>query len=696
MKKSLMTLMFMAFAMTMMAVPAKRGLSKTLTLADGTQVIATLVGDEHGHWMQAQDGTCYVKGKQGYVEVSRETVMGKRQARIDAKYAKRRAVYATTSDGLGEKGTMSRGAVPSIGEYTIPVVMVQFSDVKFKSTTTVEKMTRFYNQEGYKEESGCKGSVRDYFKSQSGGQFIPTFDVVGIVTLTKASTYYGKDKSEDEIDINMDQLPGDVISAAISQLGVDFSKYVVPAGDSYHKQGVPLMCMLYAGQGEATGGSDDSIWPCEWDAEEDPAGQGTYSNVHFNSFFVGNELLDNKLMGMAVFCHEFGHALGLPDFYVTDYSYESDDPFGHWSIMDTGAYVDDECRAPMGYNAYEKSYMGWLELKEIGDAKEVTLQSPFGLAENSAYIIRHSLSESFIFENRQPGDWYPSTFGSGLLVSRINYSYNAWNTNTLNNTQSKKRACALTADGAKMNYSASYKNLYGNGKNLINTLKTYSGSSKTIGITAITKNADGTIKLSLNESDTPTGDYLFYESFDNCNGTGANDDNWGSSVAGKSSTFIPDNDGWESVAYYGGSHCARFGSGKTVGIATTPAIKLTNDATLTFRAAAWSSDGTALSLSAEGATIVFEPEQLTMKRSQWTDYTVKVSGSGTARIVFRPSKRFFLDEVLLKASTTGIETVNAVAAPKTGVYTLDGRYMGTDDTALPHGLYIVNGKKMVK
>ena len=335
-------------------------------------------------------------------------------------------------------------------------------------------------------------------------------------------------------------------------------------------------------------------------------------------------------------------------------------------------------------------------LKEIGDAKEVTLQSPFGLAENSAYIIRHSQTESFIFENRQPGDWYPSTFGSGLLVTRINYSYNAWNTNTLNNTQSKKRACVLTANGAKMDYSASAGNLYGNGKNLINTLKTYSGSSKTIGITAVTKNADGTIKLSLKESDTPTGDYLFYESFDNCNGTGANDDNWGSSVAGKSSTFIPDNDGWESVAYYGGSQCARFGSGKTVGVATTPAIKLTNDATLTFRAAAWSSDGTALSLSAEGATIVFEPEQLTMKRSQWTDYTVKVSGSGTARIVFRPSKRFFLDEVLLKASTTGIETVNAVAAPKTGVYTLDGRYMGTDDTALPHGLYIVNGKKMVK
>ena len=216
MKKTLLTLTLMAMTMTMMAVPAKRGQWTTIRLANGTEVRAELKGDEHQHWMQAADGTCYAPTADGVYEVSTAEVMqARRQARLAAKYAKRKAIYASTSDGLGKKGTMSRGSVPSIGEYTIPVVMVQFSDKKFKSTTTVEKMTRYYNEEGYKDESGCKGSMRDYFKAQSSGQFVPTFDVVGIVTLSNNYSYYGKN-DRDGNDQNLDALPADVVSAAIN------------------------------------------------------------------------------------------------------------------------------------------------------------------------------------------------------------------------------------------------------------------------------------------------------------------------------------------------------------------------------------------------------------------------------------------------------------------------------------------------
>ena len=481
-----------------MAIPVKRGMWSTIKLADGSEVKVERVGDEHGSWLCAANGTCYVKDATGlYVQADAEELCAKRLARYNQRRAKRRAIYASTSDGLGKKGTMSRGAVPSIGSYSIPVVMVQFSDVKFQSTTTVEKMMRYYNEEGYQED-GCAGSVRDYFKAQSGGQFVPTFDVVGIVTLSKEHTYYGKDNSEDEIDVHLDELPGDVIDAAINQLGVNFSQYVVPAGDSYHKAGVPLMAMFYAGRGQATeySNADNYLWPCEWDDVEDPVAQGTYHNIHFNSFFVGNELYTGgtQLMGMGTFCHEFGHALGLPDFYCTDYSYEEDDAFGMWSIMDTGGYEGDTY-APMGYNAYEKSYMGWLEMKEIGDATEVILQSPLGTAENSAYIIRNSSTETFIFENRQPGTFYPEEYGSGLLVIRIAYSYNQWNNNTLNNTQTKKRACVLTANGEKLYYSASNGNLYGGNKKSISSLKTLNGATQKVNITNIVKNNDGTITL---------------------------------------------------------------------------------------------------------------------------------------------------------------------------------------------------------
>ena len=121
MRKFFFVLSLLIVTLTISAVPAKPGLWKTITLSNGTEVRAQLVGDEHGHWMQAADGTCYVMKDGVYEQVDRQVLVQKRQARMNMKAAKRKAIYASTSDGLGEKGTMSRGAVQSIGEYTIPV-----------------------------------------------------------------------------------------------------------------------------------------------------------------------------------------------------------------------------------------------------------------------------------------------------------------------------------------------------------------------------------------------------------------------------------------------------------------------------------------------------------------------------------------------------------------------------------------------
>ena len=500
MKRLILVLSLLATVSTLMAIPAKRGRWSTITLSDGREVRVEHVGDEYAHWLRAADGTCYVQSGASYVQADPTAMQAKQQRRL---HNKLQVIYASTSDGLGQKGRMSLGAIPSIGEYTIPLVMVQFPDLKFKSSTTVEKMWRYYNEEGYHDEEGAVGSVRDYFKAQSGGQFIPTFDVVGIVTLPHSYQYYGANDREGN-DKNLYQLPGDVIAAAASQLGVDFAPYVVPAADENHAEGVPLLAMFYAGKGEATEDySSDYLWPCEWEAEEDRIGKGTYNGVHFNSFLIGNELLGDKLMGMSVFCHEFSHALGLPDFYCTDYYYGFDDPFGLWSLMDSGVYVDDECRMPTAYTAYEKSFLGWLELKELGKTGVVTLQSPDGIAENSAYIVRNSTYETFIFENHQSGTWSPLSFGSGVLVTRIAYDKKAWEDNTITRIQTMKRACVVTADGERMYYSASPSNLYGNDVNAINQLWTVNKTLKNIGIKRITKNDDGTITLVMTEEHAP-------------------------------------------------------------------------------------------------------------------------------------------------------------------------------------------------
>ena len=60
MKRQLTTILLTIIAVTAMAIPAKRGFWKTITLVDGTQVRAELRGDEHMHYMQDAQGNKYV------------------------------------------------------------------------------------------------------------------------------------------------------------------------------------------------------------------------------------------------------------------------------------------------------------------------------------------------------------------------------------------------------------------------------------------------------------------------------------------------------------------------------------------------------------------------------------------------------------------------------------------------------------
>lgn len=389
--------------------------------------------------------------------------------------ARPRVIGVSTGDGLGKYGQSGTGGVNSIGKYKIPVIMAQFPDLKFKNTTTVAKMTRYYNEKGYHDEPLCVGSARDYFLSQSRGMFDPEFEVVGIVTLPKSYKEYGGNVGGR--DKNVTGMVKDAVAEAVKQ-NVKFQKFVVNGA-------VPLVAVLYAGRGEATEPAEtgsDYVWPQEFDVNTEMSG------FYVNSYFVGNELdHSGELMGMGIFCHEFGHALGLPDFYPTDQSYSGDDAFGAWSIMDGGAYVN-KCRAPEGYTAYERSVMGWLKLPELKDPQSVTLDTYDTENGQPAVLIRNDSRESFILENRQPGTWYPSQQGSGLLLMRIAYNRQEWNWNIPNNIQSKKRAMVVAASNRHMYYDALPQDLYGNGVDEIKTFKLFNGSLMTSKpVTNITK-----------------------------------------------------------------------------------------------------------------------------------------------------------------------------------------------------------------
>ena len=497
-----------------------------MTQSDGTVVYVKLFGEWRTEFYITLDGQVLVRGKNkdlcyarledGHL-ISSDIVAHEQNARTSEEKAfindnrltpemaastvvrmhaapkgQRRATYASTDDGLGKYGQRSNGAVPSIGDVVIPVILAEFSDVKFQDFTTIEKMERFYNEEGYSDESGCVGSVRDYFIAQSGGMFRPRFEVVGKVTLNQTAAHYGNnDNSRGYVEVTRDAM------AAAARAGVKFSKYVQDGS-------VPLVAVLYAGQGEATGGGDDTLWPCEYDVNT------TMSGVHVNALFIGNEQAgDGTLMGMGTFCHEFGHALGLPDFYVTNYGH-NEVTMGQWSIMCSGSYLPDaHARAPIGYTAYERSYMGWLDIPELTEADNIVLY-PFGSDNGpTAVLIRNDRDESeyFILEHRAPGTWYPSKFGNGLFVTHVTYDATSWRYNNPNNVAGALRMTYISASNSKSGGNASelFPGTNNNKKSITTTstpaMTLFNGTKLNKPVYNITREKDGTVSLSYLDPD---------------------------------------------------------------------------------------------------------------------------------------------------------------------------------------------------
>lgn len=718
MKKLSITLLLFAMSAMTFAVPARRGLSKTVTLADGTQVKVELRGDEHGHYWQSADGVRYVASetngiyKVADMEAIRRNASARRKT-MSAVRAKKMAKAAKTS-GAAKASPAYTGTKKGL------LILAQFPDKKFESSHNLALYKQIVNGQDYSDASlGFRGSVRDYFHDQSDGQFDFDIDVVGPVTVSKNYAYYGGNNLYGD-----DNHPEEMVAEAckLADATVNFKDYDWD-GDGE----VDQIFVLYAGHGEASWDDEDTIWPHAWELKDGADITLTLDGVRINSYACSCELgSDGKIDGIGTICHEFSHCFGLMDMYDTSYSGN----FGmcSWSLMDSGGYNSNGF-VPAGYTSFEKMSVGWKQPIEMTGDMEVKNLKPYSDG-GEAYILYNEANrnEFFLLENRQNVGWDAGLEDYGLLAIHVDYDAGVWAYNEVNTTvdtysaNNHQRCTVIPADGVyDSEWYEGIEYFYGSGDpfkqatatSLTNSTKYASlYNANTDGtkrmnksVTDITLNSDRTMSFNLkfddtggNSGDNPSpGESLFYESFNDCDGTGGNDDLWSGSIA--QGTFSPDNGGWSSSSSFGANQCAKFGSNKNQGKVTTPSFTVNGTATFTFRAAPWASDGTLLTLSvSSGATI--SPSSFTMKSNQWTDFTATITGTGNVKVTFTPTKRFFLDEVKASApSQTGIKGITTNPSDKRAdnkIYTLDGRFIGTDASVLPHGIYVIGGKKIVK
>ena len=199
MKKVSIILMLLSMAIsTAIAIPAKRGLWKTLTLANGSEVKAMLMGDEFGHFWKAEDGKCYISNGESYELVNTSVFAKKTRALRKQANAKRTKKFLDMNIGsyFGKKKGL--------------IILVNFNDVKFNAQHTNELYQKIANKEGY-NEGNFKGSIADYFKAQSRGLFELNFDIVGPVTVSKSVRNYGGNDSQGN-----DKHPGEMVVEAVT------------------------------------------------------------------------------------------------------------------------------------------------------------------------------------------------------------------------------------------------------------------------------------------------------------------------------------------------------------------------------------------------------------------------------------------------------------------------------------------------
>ena len=698
MKKALLLLaVLFTAALSLHAVPAKRGVWRTITLADGTSVKVEQVGDEHFHCLQAADGTRYRydSDADAYCVF---TAMEQQQAQTRARARRVRSQAYTASRRTAADKSIFQGTKRAL------VILAQFTDSKFADGHDVELYKQIVNGENY-TENGFKGSVRDYFRAQSGGAFDLQFDVVGICQLAHEYAYYGKDNRYEGDDIN----PGKMIAEACTwahQQGVDFSQYDWD-NDGY----VEEVFVLYAGKGQADGGDDNTIWPHKYEMTEAYGSMLTYNNVWIDVYACSSELNgDGNLCGIGTFCHEFSHCMGFPDLYDTN-----DGPnFGMdaFDLMDYGNYNEDGY-VPCGYTAYEKNECGWITLHDVTDIEEdVNVSGLKAVSEGGdAYILKNKGHEDeyYIVENRQKTHWDASLPASGIMITHVDYDDLIWYYNVPNATNGQyynangklctndhQRVTIFHADNSASHYNTK-TDLYPYLKNdsltatSIPAATLYNTNSDGtqymhLDIKNMAVASDGTASLTFSKANrtssddpvTPDGSTLFYESFDNCAEQGGNDGLWSNISTNTLLTNEADNDGWTSTndKLYCANQCVRVGSSKYAGTVTTPSFTVSGMATMTFKAGAWDTDEDASKLNLSVSSGSLGKSYVPLTRGEWGTFSVTVNATGAVKVTFAADKkRFFLDEVkVVNPSIDGIDEVVALqdAATPVAYYSLEG------------------------
>ena len=296
-----------------------------------------------------------------------------------------------------------RGPLDQTGTKHALVLLVDFSD---KVATTAQS---HYASMLFSDGSYATGSLRDYYQEISYQQLDVLGDVSGQGTTPgwyrapHNRAYYGDGQyGMGDYPRNSQGLVVDLVPMADPY--VDFSLY-----DNDGDGVVDALFLVHAGRGGEQTGNTDDIWSHAWAIPIDLYADG----VQIYGYSIEPE--DGHI---GVFCHEFGHVLGLPDLY--DYGYDSWGT-GNWSLMSQGCWGNNGV-TPVHMDAWSLTQMGWVDPIVVDGTTVTGASLPAIETSPTMYKIpayAGSTQEYFLIENRRKIGFDSYISGQGLIIYHV-------------------------------------------------------------------------------------------------------------------------------------------------------------------------------------------------------------------------------------------------------------------------------------
>jgi M6 family metalloprotease-like protein len=325
----------------------------------------------------------------------------------------------------GPHGTETSAGVR---HWRLPIIRIAFSDsALYHSAGLLEQ--RLFDTTG----AVPTGSMAEYYRWVSRGRMVVTGEVVATVVLPRTLGFY----AADTFGVNLQGTPRNAYglfrdAVVASDPTVDFSRY-----DLDNDGVVDMVWLVHAGPGGESTGNNDHLWSITsravggWNNGsivecDDLVAGSQLQHMRIDRFTILPELSGlrpGQLCEIGVFCHEFGHTLGLPDLYDTSVlgGARNVGP-GNWALMATGSWGTNGLspESPSHFGAWSALRLGWANLfRPAWDTTLVITPLADGGPVLEFTFQGEDTPDRFLIENRVRDGFDRQLPEEGLIVTQV-------------------------------------------------------------------------------------------------------------------------------------------------------------------------------------------------------------------------------------------------------------------------------------